>query len=199
MTRPVVLPSSFMTESAPRMKAISRLNGWPMRSPVNASPVSSRAPAHDSGPMWLAAPSSLWTFTTCSLPVSRRTIKAMLNGSPPSNRNGRGPGVGSPNQNARALTYLDPSRASTPTPTRWPLSNRHREYHRDNRRRLTRTRRKLRHQRRSDRRLRHRRITRENQSGLILTSTIGLILESASGSGNCSKLDLKVASEWRRD
>jgi hypothetical protein len=115
------------------------------------------------------------------LPVSRRTIKAMLNGSPPSNRNGRGPGVGSPNQNARALTYLDPSRASTPTPTRWPLSNRHREYHRDNRRRLTRTRRKLRHQRRSDRRLRHRRITRENQSGLILTSTIGLILESASG------------------
>ena len=30
---------------------LSRLNGWPARSPVNASPAPSRGPAHDSGPM----------------------------------------------------------------------------------------------------------------------------------------------------
>jgi hypothetical protein len=39
-------------------KTLSRLNGWPMRSPVNASPRPSRATAHDSGPMWIATPSS---------------------------------------------------------------------------------------------------------------------------------------------
>src|SRR5258707_9155635 len=31
------------------MRVLSRLNGWPMRSPVNASPIPSRASAHDSG------------------------------------------------------------------------------------------------------------------------------------------------------
>jgi hypothetical protein len=46
---------------------------WPMRSPVNASPVPSRPPAHDSGSMWFAIPSSWWTFTSYFLPVSRRT------------------------------------------------------------------------------------------------------------------------------
>ena len=34
---------------------------------------SSRMPAHGSGPMWFAIPSSQWTCTTYSLPVSRRT------------------------------------------------------------------------------------------------------------------------------
>src|SRR5712672_3731374 len=51
---------------------LSRLNGWPMRSPVNASPRPSRATAHDLGPMWIATPSSQGTFTLYSLPVSRR-------------------------------------------------------------------------------------------------------------------------------
>jgi len=51
---------------------LSRLNGWPMRSPVNASPKPSRATAHDSGPMWIATPSSQGTCTLYSLPVSRR-------------------------------------------------------------------------------------------------------------------------------
>lgn len=36
---------------------ISRLNGWPARTPVNASPSPSRTPAHDSGPSWIATPS----------------------------------------------------------------------------------------------------------------------------------------------
>src|SRR4029077_1287501 len=52
---------------------LSRLNGWPMHSPADASPTPSRAPAHGSGPMWIATPSSWWTCTTYSLPVSRRT------------------------------------------------------------------------------------------------------------------------------
>jgi len=46
---------------------------WPMRTPVNASPVPSRMPAHDSGSMWVATPSPWWTLTTYFLPVSRRT------------------------------------------------------------------------------------------------------------------------------
>ena len=53
-------------------RKLSRLNGWPMRPPVNASPRPSRAPAHDSGPMWIATPSSQGTFTLYPLPVSRR-------------------------------------------------------------------------------------------------------------------------------
>src|SRR5271166_3817453 len=73
MAHPSVLPSVSGTASAPRMTSISRLNGWPMRSPTDASPTSSRTPAHGSGPMWFATPSSQWTLTTYSLPVSRRT------------------------------------------------------------------------------------------------------------------------------
>jgi len=34
-------------------RKLSRLNGWPLRSPVNASLRPSRATAHDSGPMWI--------------------------------------------------------------------------------------------------------------------------------------------------
>jgi len=56
-----------------RKITLSRLNGWPMQSPTDASPTSSRTPAHGSGPMWIATPSSRWTCTTYSLPVSRRT------------------------------------------------------------------------------------------------------------------------------
>src|SRR3954452_5844987 len=47
-----------------------RTNGWPMRSPVNASPPSSQMPPHDSGPVWFATPSLQETFTLYSLPVS---------------------------------------------------------------------------------------------------------------------------------
>src|ERR1700730_697271 len=39
-------------------RKLSRLNAWPTRTPVNASPWPSRATAHDSGPMWIATPSS---------------------------------------------------------------------------------------------------------------------------------------------
>jgi hypothetical protein len=41
-----------------RVEDFSRLNGWPMRSPVNASPASSQMPPHDSG-----ASAVRYTFT----------------------------------------------------------------------------------------------------------------------------------------
>jgi hypothetical protein len=43
------------------------------RRTADASPTSSRMPAHGLGPMRVATPSSQWTCTTYSLPVSRRT------------------------------------------------------------------------------------------------------------------------------
>ena len=43
-----------------------------IHSPADASPTSSRTPAQGSV-TWIAIPSSQWTFTTYSLPVSRRT------------------------------------------------------------------------------------------------------------------------------
>src|SRR5208283_3915671 len=69
-----ILPSTTQTASAPGISFLSRLDGWPVRSPADASPTSSRMPAHGSGPMWFATPSSQWTSTTYSLPVSRRTL-----------------------------------------------------------------------------------------------------------------------------
>jgi hypothetical protein len=70
IARPNVLPSALSIASAPRKFQFSRLNGWPVRSPADASPTSSRRQAHGSGPTWVASPSSQRTFTTYSLPVS---------------------------------------------------------------------------------------------------------------------------------
>ena len=53
-----LLPSATQTASAPGIRFLSRLNGWPARSPADASPTSSRMPAHGSGSMWFATPSS---------------------------------------------------------------------------------------------------------------------------------------------
>ena len=68
-----ILPSTTQTASAPGIRFLSRLNGWPARPPTDASPTSSRMPAHGLGSMWVATPSSQWTCTTYSLPVYRRT------------------------------------------------------------------------------------------------------------------------------
>jgi hypothetical protein len=48
--------------------------GWRQTCLTDASPTSSRTPAHGSGPMWIATPSLQWTCTTYSLPVYRRTL-----------------------------------------------------------------------------------------------------------------------------
>src|SRR5215831_14030542 len=64
-----------------RDSTLSRLIGWPMHSPADASPTPSREPAHGSGPMRFATPSSWRTFTTYSLPVSpahRREFMALV-------------------------------------------------------------------------------------------------------------------------
>ena len=58
---------------APWIETLSRLNGWPVCSPADASPLPSREAAHGSGPMRVATSSSQWTSTTYSSPVSRRT------------------------------------------------------------------------------------------------------------------------------
>ena len=56
-----------------RSPGAPRLNGWPVPSPANASPLASRPTMHGSGTMRFAIPSSYRTFTDYSLPVSRRT------------------------------------------------------------------------------------------------------------------------------
>ncbi len=56
-----------------RDKTLSRLDGQPARSPADASPPPSRTVTHGSGPVWVATPSLWRTFTSHSLPVSRRT------------------------------------------------------------------------------------------------------------------------------
>ena len=49
--------------------SISRLNGWPARAPVNASPSPLRTNAHDSEPVWIATPSLYETFIHNTLPA----------------------------------------------------------------------------------------------------------------------------------
>ena len=48
---------------------ISRLDAQPSLSPVNASRAQSPAPAHDSGPVWVATPSAFGTFIHYTSPV----------------------------------------------------------------------------------------------------------------------------------
>src|SRR3954463_4243698 len=55
---------------------LSRLDGWPARSPADASPLASRPDTHGSGPTWIATPSSYRTLTDYSWPVSRRTTRS---------------------------------------------------------------------------------------------------------------------------
>jgi hypothetical protein len=57
------------TESASRVRLLSRLNTLPALSPVNASPSPLRAPPHDSGSLWLASPLTYDSFIHYNLPV----------------------------------------------------------------------------------------------------------------------------------
>ena len=52
-----VLPSAITNCVGAPEEVISPLNGWPVRTPVNASLPTSRSTAHDSGPVWDATPS----------------------------------------------------------------------------------------------------------------------------------------------
>ena len=53
----------------PGGSVLSRLNTRPARTPVNASPPPSRAPPHDSGPVWVASPSPYDSFIHNTSPV----------------------------------------------------------------------------------------------------------------------------------
>ncbi|MFO1100171.1 MAG: NAD(P)H-binding protein [Xanthobacteraceae bacterium] len=70
MTPSPMLPSALSSASAPSEIQFSRLNGWPVHAPADASPSSSRTPAHGSGSMRIASPSSWRTCTACSSRVS---------------------------------------------------------------------------------------------------------------------------------
>ena len=59
----------IIKRSASRTEFISRLNTRPARTPVNASPDESLHPTHDSGPLWLARPSTYDSFIHDNLPV----------------------------------------------------------------------------------------------------------------------------------
>jgi len=50
------------TASASRTKLLSRLNTRPARTPVNASAIPLRKSPHDSGPLWVAGPSTYDSF-----------------------------------------------------------------------------------------------------------------------------------------
>ncbi|WP_404842030.1 restriction endonuclease subunit S [Citrobacter braakii] len=59
----MMLPSVNSTTSAPgNLIYISWLNGWPVNTPVNASPHTSRYATHDSGTLWIAGPSMVGDF-----------------------------------------------------------------------------------------------------------------------------------------
>ena len=59
----------LLTASAPRRNELSRLNARPARAPVNASHLPSRAVTHDSGPSWVANPSTYDSFIHYTSPV----------------------------------------------------------------------------------------------------------------------------------
>ena len=63
----VAFPLSGQSRHAEGM--ISELNGWPARTPVNASPAVLPSPAHDSGPRWIATPFLCGSFIRYSMPV----------------------------------------------------------------------------------------------------------------------------------
>jgi hypothetical protein len=57
------------TAPASRRNCLTRLNTRPARSPVNASTPPSRAAPQDSGPLWVANPSTYDSFIHYTLPV----------------------------------------------------------------------------------------------------------------------------------
>src|SRR6266542_3314167 len=84
--RPQFCLPTISTASAPRSGhrlrggvSISRLNTWPIRTPVNASPAPLRTPMHDSEPVRIANPSPYETFIHNTLPVFTGAPKSETN------------------------------------------------------------------------------------------------------------------------
>jgi hypothetical protein len=69
---PLTISTAWAPRSGHRFRggvSISRLNTWPARTPVNASPAPLQTPMHDSEPVWVASPSPYETFIHNPLPV----------------------------------------------------------------------------------------------------------------------------------
>ena len=77
LTPPSVWPSALLTASA-LWSVLSRLNGQPERTPVNASRRPSRAAAHELGADVVRYSFTVWDFHPNSLPVSRRTSNNII-------------------------------------------------------------------------------------------------------------------------
>src|SRR5260370_26010696 len=69
ITTTLVWPSASEDSVGALVGLISRLDTLPVRTPVNASPPSSRTAAYDSGTSWFAIPSTLDSFIPFSMPV----------------------------------------------------------------------------------------------------------------------------------
>ena len=81
--RPCCLPRPIRRRH-PGLKRLSRLNGWPVPSPANASPDTSRCPTHDKGSVWLSGRGADYStpppqIPACSFPApgSRRRSNAI--------------------------------------------------------------------------------------------------------------------------
>ena len=68
--RPMWPSDTLERVGAPEVNEVSRLHTLPTYPSVNASPMPSRAPAHDSGPVWLARPSPYDSFIRYSSPAT---------------------------------------------------------------------------------------------------------------------------------
>ena len=82
--RPCCLPRPIRRRH-PGLKRLSRLNGWPVPSPANASPDTSRCPTHDKGSVWLSGRGADYStpppqIPACSFPApgSRRRSNAIV-------------------------------------------------------------------------------------------------------------------------
>ena len=69
LARRPVWPSRRVNTVGTPERLITELNGWPARTPVNASPATLPPLAHDSGPWWIATPSMSGSFIPDSMPV----------------------------------------------------------------------------------------------------------------------------------
>ena len=79
LARPSVLPSASITASASEMNNLSRLNGWPMRSPTDASPTPSRMPRTARGRcgLLLLHRGGLSPSTPCRSPGALSTLSVL--------------------------------------------------------------------------------------------------------------------------
>jgi hypothetical protein len=69
--------SSYDHKHPEVLESISRFSTWLASVPVNASPLSLRTPAHDSGLGWIANPSLYRTFTNYTPPAFDGAFKGL--------------------------------------------------------------------------------------------------------------------------